>query len=71
MMERLANMTAPVSAQNCVGVVSPDTPVACGRADDVARAAGNDRTAGDAPYACHNFTIAKEVKAAVLGQASS
>ena len=62
----LADMTAPVSARNCVGVVSPDTPVASAERGMSTAPETTGRPA-IAPYACHSFTIAKQVVAAVLG----
>lgn len=57
---RLANLQGNVSGQNCVGVLSPDT-----------RVQGGDMLSGDQTniqgdrgkaYACHPFTIKREVK---------
>ncbi len=53
----LAAMQGRIPAQNCVGVVSPDTPVRGGMTIGGA-AAGS----GDKAYACHDFTIVKETK---------
>ncbi|RWB32461.1 hypothetical protein [Mesorhizobium sp.] len=57
---RLANLQGTVSGQNCVGVLSPDTPVR-GAGEVLSRDPANvqgDRKA----YACHPFTIKREVK---------
>ena len=52
----LADMSEPVSAENCVGVVPPDTPVAVA---ERMMSAGPQTTgrAGGAPFACHAFRI--------------
>lgn len=57
---RLAALQGPASGQNCVGVLSPDTPVRGGDAL-VPGAAGGPGEGGKA-YACHPFTIPHEVK---------
>lgn len=51
----LAGLQGNVSGQNCIGVVSPDTPVR-GDAGDGGNADGNKA------YACHRFTVVKDVK---------
>jgi hypothetical protein len=58
---RLADLQDTVSGQNCVGVLSPDTPVR--RAGDVLSRdlTGVQGDRGKA-YACHPFTIKREVK---------
>ena len=60
---RLANLQGTVSGQNCVGVLSPDTPVrGAGKmlSPDPANAQGDRGKA----YACHPFTIKKQGKKA-------
>ena len=58
---RFANIREPVPARNCVGVVSPDAPVAGeGTAQSVAPSPGGPDRGG--PSDCHNFTIQPQVK---------
>ncbi|WP_292547139.1 hypothetical protein [Mesorhizobium sp.] len=60
---RLADLQGTVSGQNCVGVLSPDTPVrGAGKmpSQDPANVQGDRGKA----YACHPFTIKNEVKKA-------
>jgi len=58
---RLANMQGTVNGQNCVGVLSPNTPVQGG--GDLL-SGGQTNVQGDRgkAYACHPFTIRHEVK---------
>lgn len=58
---RLANLQGTVNGQNCVGVLSPDTPVQGG--GDLL-SGGQTSAQGDRgkAYACHPFTIRNEVK---------
>jgi hypothetical protein len=58
---RFANLTGPVGARNCVGVVPPDQPVAGGAPVLTHVPAPNDPGAGN-NSACHSFTIQKQVK---------
>ncbi|MCX7305642.1 MAG: EB domain-containing protein [Hyphomicrobiales bacterium] len=55
-----ANNRQPVPARNCVGVVSPDTPVASAERMMSSGAATTGRP-GAEPYACHDFTVGKPV----------
>ncbi|WP_353819810.1 hypothetical protein [Mesorhizobium sp.] len=60
---RLADLQGTVSGQNCVGVLSPDTPVrGAGKmlSGDPANVQGDRGKA----YACHPFTVRREVKKA-------
>jgi hypothetical protein len=57
----LANIREPVSAQNCVGVVPPDTPVATAERL-MSTASETSGRPGTQPYACHAFTIADKVE---------
>ncbi|RWM07308.1 MAG: DUF11 domain-containing protein [Mesorhizobium sp.] len=57
---RLANLQGTVSGQNCVGVLSPNTPVQGG--DVLSRAPTNAQGDRGKAYACHPFTISQEVK---------
>jgi hypothetical protein len=52
----LAGLQGNASGENCIGVVSPDTPVRGGAGDG-----GNADGIGKA-YACHRFAIVNEVK---------
>src|SRR5690606_27889617 len=58
---RFANNHEPLSAQNCVAVLPPDTPVASA---ERMMSAGPTTTGrpGTEPYACHAFTIADQVQ---------
>ena len=58
----LAGMTAPVPARNCVGVVPPDTPVASAERM-MSEAPATTGRPGEGPYACHSFTLSKQVVA--------
>jgi nitrite reductase/ring-hydroxylating ferredoxin subunit len=58
---RFANIREPVSARNCVGVVSPDTPVASIERGMSAAPETTGRP-GTQPFACHSFTIADQVQ---------
>ncbi|TIR44523.1 MAG: hypothetical protein E5X26_12540, partial [Mesorhizobium sp.] len=58
---RLATLRGTVSGQNCVGVLSPNTPVQ-GGGDVLSRAPANAQGDGGRAYACHPFTIKREVK---------
>ena len=58
----LASMTAPVPARNCVGVVPPDTPVASAERM-MSEAPATTGRPGEGPYACHSFTLSKQVVA--------
>ncbi len=60
---RLANLQGTVSGQNCVGVLSPDTPVR-GAGDSPSGEPANVQGDRGKAYACHPFTIKKEVKKA-------
>ena len=55
-------MTEPVSARNCVGVVPPDTPVASAERM-LSEAPATTGRPGEGPYACHSFTLSKQVVA--------
>ncbi|MDX8478514.1 hypothetical protein RFN28_08470 [Mesorhizobium sp. VK24D] len=57
---RLADLQGTVSGQNCVGVLSPNTPVQ-GGGDVLSRPTNVQGDRGKA-YACHPFTIRREVK---------
>ena len=57
---RFANIREPVPARNCVGVVSPDTPVASAERNMTVAPETTGRP-GTQPYACHSFTIGKQV----------
>ncbi|WP_429097665.1 hypothetical protein [Aminobacter sp. BE322] len=57
---RLANRNAPTPAQNCVAVLSPDTPVR--RLELGGGGAGLPGAGGASAYACHRFTIAQQEK---------
>lgn len=54
----LAGLQGNAGGENCIGVVSPDTPVHGGAGD------GGDADDSGKAYACHRFTIVKEVKKA-------
>ncbi|RWA72802.1 hypothetical protein [Mesorhizobium sp.] len=56
----LAKLQGAVSGQNCVGVLSPNTPVQGG--DVLSRAPTNAQGDRGKAYACHPFTIKREVK---------
>ncbi|PBB80642.1 hypothetical protein CK218_14955 [Mesorhizobium sp. WSM3879] len=58
---RLATLRGTVSGQNCVGVLSPNTPVQ-GGGDVLSRAPANAQGDRGKAYACHPFTIKGEVK---------
>ncbi|RWQ41524.1 MAG: hypothetical protein EOS21_13135 [Mesorhizobium sp.] len=58
---RLANLQGTVSGQNCVGVLSPDTPVR-GAGDVLSRDPTNVQGDRGKAYACHPFTIKREVQ---------
>ncbi|MDX8466674.1 hypothetical protein RFM26_13360 [Mesorhizobium sp. VK23B] len=58
---RLASLQGTVSGQNCVGVLSPNTPVQ-GGGDVLSRAPANAEGDRGKAYACHPFTIKREVK---------
>ncbi|MDG4891653.1 hypothetical protein [Mesorhizobium sp. WSM4887] len=58
---RLATLRGTVSGQNCVGVLSPNTPVQ-GGGDVLSRAPANAQGDRGRAYACHPFTIKREVK---------
>ncbi|WFP63385.1 hypothetical protein [Mesorhizobium sp. WSM4904] len=58
---RLANLQGTVSGQNCVGVLSPNTPVQSG-GDVLSPAPTNGQVDRGKAYACHPFTIRREVK---------
>jgi len=58
---RLADQQGSVNGQNCVGVLSPNTPVQGGGATVSPGAADLQGDRGKA-YACHPFTIRREVK---------
>lgn len=57
---RLASLQGTVNGQNCVGVLSPNTPVQGG--GDVLSGSANGQGNAGKPYACHPFTIRHEVK---------
>ncbi|RLP27809.1 EB domain-containing protein [Mesorhizobium sp. YM1C-6-2] len=57
----LANIREPLSAENCVGVVPPDTPVAAAERM-MSTAPQTTGQPGTQPYACHAFTIADQVR---------
>lgn len=56
----LAKLQGAVSGQNCVGVLSPNTPVQGG--DVLSSAPANAQGDRGKAYACHPFTIKREVK---------
>ncbi|MER8783143.1 DUF11 domain-containing protein [Mesorhizobium sp. M0437] len=58
---RLANLQGTVNGQNCVGVLSPNTPVQ-GGGDVLSRGAADVQGDRGKAYACHPFTIRNEVK---------
>ncbi|MER9895026.1 DUF11 domain-containing protein [Mesorhizobium sp. M0119] len=58
---RLATLQGTVNGQNCVGVLSPNTPVQ-GGGDVLSRGAANVQGDRGKAYACHPFTIRNEVK---------
>ena len=58
---RLANLQGNVNGQNCVGVLSPNTKVQ-GGGDVLPGDATNVQGDRGKAYACHPFTIKKEVK---------
>ncbi|MER8864807.1 DUF11 domain-containing protein [Mesorhizobium sp. M0751] len=58
---RLATLQGTVNGQNCVGVLSPNTPVQ-GAGDVLSRGAANVQGDRGKAYACHPFTIRNEVK---------
>ncbi|PBB97829.1 hypothetical protein [Mesorhizobium sp. WSM3862] len=58
---RLATLRGTVSGQNCVGVLSPNTPVQ-GGGDLLSRAPANAQGDRGRAYACHPFTSKREVK---------
>ncbi|PBB91871.1 hypothetical protein CK215_13000 [Mesorhizobium sp. WSM3864] len=58
---RLATLQGTVSGQNCVGVLSPNTPVQ-GGGDVLSRGPANAQGDRGKAYACHPFTIKGEVK---------
>ncbi|PBC05282.1 DUF11 domain-containing protein [Mesorhizobium sp. WSM3860] len=58
---RLATLQGTVSGQNCVGVLSPNTPVQ-GGGDVLSRGPANAQGDRGKAYACHPFTIKREVK---------
>ncbi|WP_287175755.1 hypothetical protein [Mesorhizobium sp.] len=60
---RLANLQGTVSGQNCVGVLSPDTPVR-GAGKVLSRDPANVQGDRGKAYACHPFTIKNEGKKA-------
>ncbi|CDX26972.1 conserved exported hypothetical protein [Mesorhizobium sp. ORS 3324] len=57
---RLANLQGTVSGQNCVGVLSPNTPVQGG--DVPSRTPTNAQGDRGKAYACHPFAVRREVK---------
>ncbi|AZO26485.1 hypothetical protein ABID26_003604 [Mesorhizobium shonense] len=57
----LAKLQGAVSGQNCVGVLSPNTPVQ-GGSDVLSRAPTNAQGDRGKAYACHPFTIKREAK---------
>ena len=57
---RLANLQGTVSGQNCVGVLSPNTPVQGG--DVLSHGSTNVQGDRGKAYACHPFTISQQVK---------
>ncbi|MER9969355.1 hypothetical protein [Mesorhizobium sp. M0060] len=58
---RLASLQGTVNGQNCVGVLSPNTPVQ-GGGDVLSRGAANVQGDRGKAYACHPFIIMHEVK---------
>ncbi|MDX8498424.1 hypothetical protein RFM99_08320 [Mesorhizobium sp. VK4C] len=62
----LAKLQGAVSGQNCVGVLSPNTPVQ-GGSDVLPRAPTNAQGDRGKAYACHPFTIKREVKTQCSG----
>ena len=58
---RLAELQGNVNGQNCVGVLSPNTPVQ-GGGDVLPREPTNIQGDRGKAYACHPFTIKREVK---------
>jgi hypothetical protein len=56
----LANIREPVEGRNCVGVVPPDTPVASIERG-MSTAPETTGRPGTQSFACHTFTIAKQV----------
>ncbi|MER9235549.1 DUF11 domain-containing protein [Mesorhizobium sp. M0622] len=58
---RLASLQGTVNGQNCVGVLSPNTPVQ-GGGDVLSRGAANVQGDRGKAYACHPFIITHEVK---------
>ena len=57
---RFANANRPLSAENCIGAISPDTPVASIAGSLAAAPSGQDEKGRH--YACHRFTLERQQK---------